>query len=278
MAKKKKNQSEQDLANHLNEKKFSDLDEALKKFVTMLNGGTEPDPGCMIYAEKPGKHLPSSDQFRKDFPEKKTFPPKRDIIVTVNGAPKKVSCKSGKNNSIHQEKWKYFNKFLLRLGASPKEIDAFDDFIHSNDKKYFKKEKEPDQRCLDNGYDQSFAPDAHENGKKLMQNFLKRKKKMLLEHFVKTGHCSEEGHAEYIYHCAPEGWKKFGDVLKEPKFERVDLFIEKMMKAKDDDTDKSTTMPLGGMGFQRWNTCPKCESKLGTIQWGKGSELREHLQ
>ena len=67
-----KNKSEQDLVNHLNGKKFSDLDEALKKFVTMLNGDTEPDPGCMIYAERPEKHPPSSDELREDFPKKKT--------------------------------------------------------------------------------------------------------------------------------------------------------------------------------------------------------------
>ena len=273
-----KNESEQDLVDHLDGKKFSDLALVLKPFVTMLNGDIEPDAGCIIYAERPKKQPASSEQLRKDFPKSKTWKPKRDIIVTINGAPKKVSCKSGDSNSIHQEKWKYFRKLLSRLGASPEEIKAFDDFVHSKDKQYFKEKKKPDKKCLDKGYAQKFAPDAHAKEKKLMQDFLKRKKKKLLTHFVKTGHCSKEGHAEYVYHCAPEGWIKFGDVLKEPKFERVDLFIKKMMKAKDDGTDKATTLPLGGMSFQRWNTCPKSKYKLGTIQWGKGSELREHLQ
>jgi hypothetical protein len=273
-----KNKSEQDLANHLNKKKFSDLDEVLKPFVTMLNDNIEPDAGCMIYAENPKKNPPSSEQLRKDFPGEKTWQPKRDIIVTINGASKKVSCKSGKNNSFHQEKWKYFSKLLSRLGACQEEIDAFYDFVHSKDKQYFKGKKKPDKKCLKNGYEQEFAPDEHAKVKRLMQDFLKRKKKKLLTHFVKTGHCSEEGHAKYVYHCAPEGWNKFGDVLKDPKFERVDLFIEKMMKAKDDDTNQPTTLPLGGMSFQRWNTCPKSKYKLDTIQWGKGLEPREHLR
>jgi hypothetical protein len=170
--------------------------------------------------------------------------PKRDVIVIINGVEKKISLKSGGANSSHQEHWIYFSKLLENLEASKEEIGAFNDFVHSRDRKYFNK---------------------HANEKKLMRNFLYRNKEDLIIHFLKTGYCSEEGHAEYMFHG------KKDDILSDCVFASTDCIIKKMMSMAP---GSKANLPLGVSSLQRWNVTNK--KKLDTIQCKMG-KIREYM-
>ena len=239
--------TETQFCNALDKKKFSDLSEGLKRFVTLLNGNNEPDNACIIRCYSRTKNVPSSAQHKADFPympKRQTVRPKRDVIVIINGVEKKISLKSGGANSSHQEHWIYFSKLLENLEASKEEIGAFNDFVHSRDRKYFNK---------------------HANEKKLMRNFLYRNKEDLIIHFLKTGYCSEEGHAEYMFHG------KKDDILSDCVFASTDCIIKKMMSMAP---GSKANLPLGVSSLQRWNVTNK--KKLDTIQCKMG-KIREYM-
>ena len=157
---------------------------------------------------------------------------------------------------------------MKHLGATKEEIDAFDNFIHSRDTKYFEKDGE---ECLKYGFtkdDPAFC-DSHSSQRKLMQGFLDRKKKELLEHVLKNGYCSEEGWAEYIFHG------KKDDILSDFKFEKIDSVIEKIIKSKKN--VGTAGLYIGIVTFQRWNVCPKDERKLDSMQIKIGN-IMEYLK
>lgn len=53
---------------------------------------------------------------------------KTDVIIRVGGEKKRLSIKSGKNNSVHMEKLSSFIKFLRELGCSDEIIDLYKEF------------------------------------------------------------------------------------------------------------------------------------------------------
>ena len=247
-------ETELQFCNALHDKKFSDLEpNELKEFVTFLNDNKQPDNDCIIQCYGRTKNVPSSDQHRADFPypRRQTMRPKRDSVVIINecskcgfGVEKKVSLKSGDANSDHQEYWKYFSKLLENLGADKKEIDAFSDLVHSRDLEYFKK---------------------HTNEKKLMQDFLDSNKEELITHFLKTGYCSEEGYAEYVFHG------KKGDILSDCVFASTDSMIKKIMSTA---SGEIADLYLGAFTLQRWNVTTV--GKLDSIQCKMG-KFRKYM-
>jgi hypothetical protein len=251
--------TEQQFVDGFHNKKFSQLSESQKKFIILLNDGNSLVDDFVIHVNSTTKNVPSSAQHIKDFPNTKkrhTSKPKRDVVITFNGTEKKVSLKSGSGNSTHQEHWRYFHKLLKNLGASKKEIDAFNDFIHSRDKNYFKSIGE---ECIKWNFlstDPMFGND-HQKERKTMQGFLDKKQKELITHFIKTGYCSEPGHADYIFHGEEN------EIFTESVFAKTDSIIENILNSNP---NSSADLHVGALTFQKWNTCPECEEKLDSMQ------------
>lgn len=262
--------TEQQFVDGFDNKKFSQLSTTQKDFIILLNDGESLDDDSIIHVDLKTGNVPSSIQHITDFPEierRHTSKPKRDVIITFNeSSEKKVSLKSGEGNSYHQEHWTYFNKLLRNLTATQSEIDAFNNFIHSRDKKYFKNVGEECTKWEFLNSDTEFC-DEHTNEKNIMQGFLDRKQKELLVHFIKTGYCSEEGHAEFIFHGKKE------NILSDSIFASADSIIENILNANP---SSSAELHVGALTFQRWNTCPKCEQKLDSMQV-KGASIREYM-
>ena len=261
--------TEQQFIDGFDNKRFLQLSAIQKDFIILLNDGNSLDDDAIIQVNSRTENVPSSNQHISDFPNvvrRLTSKPKRDVIVIFNGIEKKVSLKSGGGNSYHQEHWTYFSKLLENLEATQLEIDAFDNFIHSRDKKYFENVGE---ECIEWGFlsaDAEFC-NAHVNETNRMQGFLNRNQRELLTHFIKTGYCSEEGHAEFIFHG------KKDDILSDSIFANVDSIIQNILNA---DPSTSAELHVGALTFQRWNTCPGSENKLNSMQC-KGASITEYM-
>jgi hypothetical protein len=261
--------TEQQFVDGFHNKKISSLSDSQKKFIMLLNDGEQLDHESKIQVISTTGNVPSSILHISDFSNnsrRSTSRPKRDVVVIFNGKEKKISLKSGGGNSYHQEHWVYFSKFLENLGASSLEIKAFDNFIHSRDKSYFKSTGE---ECSKWGFltsDIEFTND-HQHEKNTMQKFLNEHQKELLVHVIKTGYCSIEGHAEYVFHG------KKNDILSDSVFSSVDTIIENIINSNP---DSDAELHIGALTFQRWNTCPKCEEKLDSMQC-KGASIMEFM-
>ncbi len=262
-------ETEQQFIDGFDNKRFSQLSSTQKEFVILLNDGESLDDDIIIHASSKIGNVASSAQHISDFtnvPRRRTSRPKRDVIVSFNNTEKKVSLKSGGGNSYHQEQWIYFNKLLKNLGATTEEINAFDNFIHSRDRKYFDNVGEECTKWNFLASDPEFC-NAHATEKIIMQGFLDKKQKELLIHFIKTGYCSEDGHAEFIFHG------KKCEILSESVFANIDSVIENILKTNP---DSSAELHVGALTFQRWNTCPESEQKLNSMQV-KGASITEYL-
>jgi hypothetical protein len=262
-------ETEQQFVDGFNGKFFPQLSVTQKDFIILLNDGKSLDDDSIINVYSKTENVKSSAQHTSDFPNenrRRTSKPKRDVIVTFNGTEKKISLKSGGGNSYHQEHWTYFSKLLKNLGATQLELDAFDNFIHSRDKKYFKSVGEECTKWNFSASDPEFC-NAHTKEKNIMQNFLDRKKKELLIHFIKTGYCSKEGFAEFVFHG------KKDNILCESVFASVNFIIKNILDANPSSTAE---LHVGALTFQRWNLCPEHEQKLDSMQC-KGASITEYM-
>lgn len=253
-------ETEQQFIVGFDNKRFSQLSCTQKEFVILLNDGESLDDDIIIHASSKTGNVASSAQHISDFSNlerRQTSRPKRDVVITFNhSSEKKISLKSGGGNSSHQEHWIYFNKLLENLEATTEEINAFDNFIHSRDRKYFDNVGEECTKWNFSRVDPEFN-NSHDIEKKIMQDFLDRNQRELLTHVLKTGYCSDEGFAEFIFHG------KKDDILSESVFASVDSIIENIL---NDNPSSSAELHVGSLTFQRWNTCPKCEQKLNSMQ------------
>ena len=255
--------TEEQFCNALHNKKFSDLSDDLKEFVKFLNGGTEPDGACIIQCDVRTNSVPPDKKY-ESIVGKTLQRPKRDAVIKFDKKEFRISLKSGTGNSSHQEIWTRFEKLLRLFGATEEEVGAFDNFIHSRDKKYFESDG---CSCVKYGFtvkDPEFN-DKHTNQKKLMQEFLDRKEKPLLEHVLKKGYCSEDGCADFFFHG------KTNDILSDSKFAKVDSVIDNIISGKkvfiENKSEKQRAdLYLGIFTFQRWNTCPDDKNKLDSMQ------------
>jgi len=259
--------TEQQFVDGFNMKKFGELGNREKEFIVLLNDNTILPDNCMIKAYDKTKSVQPSQQYVKMFTKKNLQKPKRDVVIEIDNKIKKISLKSGTANSFHQEIWHKFQTRLKFLHASADEIEAFHNFIHSRDRSYF---TDHGIECPQHGFSIK-APDFcdnHSKQKKLMQRFLDKNAKSLLEHIIKKGYCSEEGWAEFIFH----GEKN--NILSNFKFGKIDLIINDILTSSK---KSHADLHLGQLTFQRWNTCPKDKSKLNSIQL-KGGTIKDFLK
>lgn len=166
------------IAEYLNCKKFSDLNNNMRRFLKYLNENVEIDKNAHI----------SSEALRSRG--------KADLIVSFNGIKKYISVKKGSGNSVHQEKKEFFIEFIEGLGAS-EEVKAFlIEFVDSevDSKEFFK--NNPIKRNA-------------------IQTFFNEHTEPLLVRFLKTGRFPSD-HAEYIYHGIKSNGKfgKINDIIE----------------------------------------------------------------
>ena len=254
--------TEEQFRDALHDKKFSDLTDVLKKFITFLNCST-PNGACIIRCFIRTESVLPHKKYKQIVDGKKQRP-KRDVVVELDKKQFRISLKSGTGNSSHQEDWKKFEQLLGLLHAKPEEIAAFCNFIHSRDKKYFEKDGCSCEKHGFTGNDPEFDYD-HAAEKKLMQRFLNKNKIPLLKHVLKSGYCSKDGWADFFFHG------KTNDILSDSKFAKVDSVIGNIISGKKDFMKKKSEkqradLYLGIFTFQRWNTCPDDKNKLDSMQ------------
>ena len=83
-----------------------------------------------------------------------------------------------------------------------------------------------------------------EINQRFLQDFHDSNKEELITHFLKTGYCSEEGHAEYLFHGNKD------DILSDCVFASTDFMIKKIMSIPP---GKIADLYLGAFTLQRWN-------------------------
>lgn len=170
--------NEKEIASYLNGKRFSELNENMKRFVKALNGRINLKESSLIKAKA----------------IKGLF--KTDLILKFNKTTRNISVKTGKGNSFHQEKIETFINFIDKLGASEEVKTYLNEFIDSYDdgKVYFSK---------------------FPSKKKIIQDFFNKNKKQLLIRFLKTGKYSDN-HADYVYHgkISKGKFEDVGSVIK----------------------------------------------------------------
>ena len=238
-------QTENQFRNSLNGKIFSELNDQLQNFIIFLNYSMPPKNDEIISVNIPNSKVPTITLINKNLG---MIHAKRDVVLKIGNINKefKISLKSGTGNSFHQEHWKYFEKLLDQMGATRKEILAFSNFIHSRAFNYI------------------YFP-KHQAERETMQNFLDKNNKKFLTHFIKSGYCTIEGHAEYIFHG------KKDDITTDCSFGKIDDIIEKLCMTTGKLNDRLDTGPhVGGITFQRWNVTNK--DKLNTVQFGKTND------
>lgn len=161
--------NELEIVTHLNEKKFSEINNNLKRFLKFLNNNRELNEDTVIYARKLSKSV------------------KTDIIITFNRTNYNISVKKGTGNSVHQETIDLFVDFINRHTNPSELIEDFRHFINSFDsnRTYFKKYPQKRRR---------------------IQQFFDLNARPLLIRFLKTGKF-DVGHADYLYHGTLEKGK-----------------------------------------------------------------------
>jgi len=161
--------NESEIVNHLNRKKFSEINNNLKSFLKFLNNNRELNKDTIISARRLSRNV------------------KTDIIITFNGTNYNVSVKKGTGNSVHQETIDLFVDFINKHTSTSELIEDFRHFINSFDSNRTYFEKYPQKR-------------------KRIQQFFDLNARPLLIRFLKTGKFND-GHADYLYHGTLERGK-----------------------------------------------------------------------
>jgi hypothetical protein len=253
--------TEKQFVKGFHQKKFKNLPSHLQKFIILLNNNSPLDDDCVITCFDKTESVPPHADYKLIVHNKKQKP-LRDVEIKFKQKVKKVSLKSGNGISTHQIIWSKWKNLLEHFNATEKEIEAFNNFLHSRDTKYF---KEDGEECEKYNFtkDHPEFNDNHSNQKKIMQKFFDKNEEQLLEHFLKKGWGSEEGWAEYVFHG------KKDDILSDSKFGKMDSWIKDIIKTSRQERETSSRGPalyLGVCTVQRWNVCPESKYKLNSIQ------------
>lgn len=88
-------ENEDELIEHLNNKKVKELNKNLKDFIFFLFDSVDEESNIQATTEKSGQ--------------------KPDMIIVINDNIKKISIKKGTGNSVHQEKVDVFAEFLASI-------------------------------------------------------------------------------------------------------------------------------------------------------------------
>lgn len=210
------NDNEKDLQKALDEKYINELNENLKSFINFIEKkeNIKFNYNTKIKAEKIGGCY------------------KSDINIYIDNYKYGISIKTGKGNSVHQEKSSVFVDFLKNeLNASTDICEDFKWFIDSED----------DARTLKNK-----NPDKIES----LKNFINKHKVILSSRFLKTG-LNDENFVDYIYYGTPDkgNWGRIDDILN---------LIEKT------ESSGRATLKIGFLSLQAWNRTN--EEKRYTLQ------------
>ena len=213
------NHNEKDLISYINNKKYSDLNDNLKLFIKFIadEEGLDIQDDTIILATKVGGIY------------------KPDLQITILNNNYGVSVKTGKGNSIHQEKSNCFVKYIREhLSAAQDICDDFTWFIDSID----------DSKTLQKN-----------NPKKLdtIKEFVKENARVLSYRFLKTG-LNESNFTDYIY---------YGDINKGvwSTIEEAINFIEKQP------TSNRGALKIGPLGLQAWNRTNEDKRYTLQVKW-----------
>lgn len=213
------NDNEKDLISAINNKKYSSLNDNLKSFIKFIANEKDLDikDETIILATKVGGIY------------------KPDLQIDILGNKYGVSVKTGRGNSVHQEKSSVFVKYIAdKLDAT---LDVCEDF------KWFIDSKE-DVATL-----KQQNPSRLENIKK----FVNENTKVLSNRFLKTG-LNESNFTDYIY---------YGNVSKGvwANIDEAISFIE------NQPISSRGALKMGPLGLQAWNRTNEDKRYTLQVKW-----------
>ena len=185
--------NEDKIADYLDGKSYSELNNNWKQNIKYLNHKKELSPNTKIKANA----LHGAK--------------KADLLISFNGKTSYISVKKGSGNSVHQEKIEFFIDYIKKFEPSDKVISSLKQFIDSYDDGNVYFEKHPDQ-------------------KEDIQDFFNQNARDLMVRFLKTGRFSN-GHAEYIYHGKIDEGKirsidsVIDEMIEEPPSGNAQLYV-----------------------------------------------------
>lgn len=183
---------------------------------------------------------------------------KPDVEIEINNLKYNVSVKKGGGNSVHQEKTDYFIHYCMKfLGMTEEERESLLLFLYGDGT--VDGDSIPEERLKDEE-----LVETYKNEIEIVQKFLDRNKRNLLERFLIYGRLGRENNikADYIYH---------GDAIEGAwcplDFDTIDYLSS---------LPNSETAPLsiGPLTIQVWNRNltgkPELENRRNSIQvkWG----------
>ena len=227
----------------LNNKKYSELNENLKRTITYISEKPVADDEVINAYKLGGVN-------------------KTDLIIEFNSTPYNLSIKKGSGNSIHQEKVEDFISFLKEEYDIPNDLEKDILYFIWGDGTLDGTGEVSDR--LSAAQFKKKYPEKIDNIKK----FFHENKKELIERFLIKGLKSDSS-PDYLYYGTPED----GTIVNAN---------DALEWLSDDANEKTgTPLPIGRLTFQAWNRNinggNKSEKKRGVIQlkWGSvGEDLK----
>lgn len=231
------------LMDALNNKKYSELNENLKRTITYISEKPVADDEVINAYKLGGVN-------------------KTDLIIEFNSTPYNLSIKKGSGNSIHQEKVEDFISFLKEEYDIPNDLEKDILYFIWGDGTLDGTGEVSDR--LSAAQFKKKYPEKIDNIKK----FFHENKKELIERFLIKGLKSDSS-PDYLYYGTPED----GTIVNAN---------DALEWLSDDANEKTgTPLPIGRLTFQAWNRNinggNKSEKKRGVIQlkWGSvGEDLK----
>ena len=229
--------NEDELMDTLDGKKYSELNDNLKKFIFFINN--RKIPSGRIIAKKVGGQE------------------KCDLEITINGTKTRVSIKKGSGNSVHQEP---VGTFIVYLDKKFKDFNK----CLGDDIRYF--------IWGDGTVDGSGEKSKRVSARKIaeecpviidrIKEFFKKHKRELIRRFLLEGTDGDTVDCIFYGNSEKALWARAEEVL--------DLLCS------EEHEDRRSILPVGGLSFQAWNRAignsvtESTERKRGVIQikWG----------
>lgn len=183
---------------------------------------------------------------------------KPDVCIEVAGEKRNISVKKGGGNSVHQEKTEYFINYCKQnLGMTDEEAESLLMFLYGDGT--IDGDSEIEERLKDKALVETFKEQI-----KIVQNFLNKNKRSLLERFLIYGRKGKQKNikADYLYH---------GDV-QNGKWCPLD--VETLDYLVGLPNSQEAPLSIGPLTIQVWNRNlegnPRMESRRHSIQvkWG----------
>lgn len=214
--------NENDICGYLNEKRVIDINENMKKFLNFLYEMSLKNDQ-IIFCEDVNR--------------------KADIKISINKKEFYVSIKnSGSGHSVHQEKLDFFIKECMESrDATNEEIKQVKNFI-------------------DETVDGQIILDRNRKMQEVIQNFLDKNQKFLLERFLRKGR-NMDGFADYVY---------FG-TINSGKFGKIDDIISWMINMPI--VRQKNVLYVGHLTFQTWNRINEDKRHVVQVKFGALSQV-----